>query len=81
MSYIDAFLQNATWLSILGIASILFLLRVKHVKFGRGKAFFEMAFGPPGAEAKAQSSKTITDYGPAHSEESSPTAAPLHPRD
>lgn len=80
MAFIDAFLQNATWLSLLGIAVILFLLRLKHVKFGRGNAFFEMAFGPSAAEAQANSSKT-TDYGSARGAEPAPGAAPLRPQD
>lgn len=61
MPYVDAFLQHATWFSLIGIAVILFLLRLKHVKFGRGTAFFEMAFGRSEAEQPTRHAQTVAE--------------------
>lgn len=45
MSYIDAFLHNPSGFMLLGIIAILIASRLRYVKFGRGTAFFEIAFG------------------------------------
>lgn len=53
MAYVDAFLGNQSFIVLVAILAILIACRIRRVKLGHGRTFFEMSFGTGAAEKSA----------------------------